>query len=595
MKSPSPNFTHPTLQLLPKCKTLNELKQVHAQMTATGLTLHTYPLARLLLSSSTLDVTYTLSIFNQLPNPTIFLFNIVISSLANHKHHARIAFCLYNRVLFQKRVRPNSYTFPSLLKACGLHPWVQHGSALHTHVLKFLAPTYDHFVQASLLNYYANSGKLGVARYLFDQISRPDLAMWNSILTAYVRNANNKSDDDDDVTSLSLETLYLFSKMQYSAVKPNEVSIVALVSACANLGALSQGAWAHLYILKNNNLRLNRYVGTALIDMYSKCGCLDIAYQVFDILSQRDTFCYNSMIGGFAIHGCGHRALGLYEKMKLESLVPDNVTFVVTMCACSHVGLVEDGCKIFESIKEVYGVEPTLEHYGCVVDLLSRSGRFKEAEEKVKNMPMKPNAILWRSLLAGARVHGNLEVGEFALKQLMDLEPETSGNYVLLSNMYASVNKWGDVKKVRKLMKDHGIIKTPGTSLVEIDGAMHGFIMGDKTHPLSKDIRLKLEEINRKLQEYGHKPRTKEVLFDIEEEEKEDALSCHSERLAIAFALMVANSNATIRIIKNLRVCDDCHASTKVISMVYNREIIVRDRNRFHHFKDGTCSCLDYW
>eukprot|EP00257_Ricinus_communis_P015525 XP_015573462.1 pentatricopeptide repeat-containing protein At4g21065-like [Ricinus communis] len=329
--------------------------------------------------------------------------------------------------------------------------------------------------------------------------------------------------------------------------------------------------------------------------MYSKCGCLDIAYQVFDILSQRDTFCYNSMIGGFAIHGCGHRALGLYEKMKLESLVPDNVTFVVTMCACSHVGLVEDGCKIFESIKEVYGVEPTLEHYGCVVDLLSRSGRFKEAEEKVKNMPMKPNAILWRSLLAGARVHGNLEVGEFALKQLMDLEPETSGNYVLLSNMYASVNKWGDVKKVRKLMKDHGIIKTPGTSLVEIDGAMHGFIMGDKTHPLSKDIRLKLEEINRKLQEYGHKPRTKEVLFDIEEEEKEDALSCHSERLAIAFALMVANSNATIRIIKNLRVCDDCHASTKVISMVYNREIIVRDRNRFHHFKDGTCSCLDYW
>ncbi|KAJ9182184.1 hypothetical protein P3X46_006207 [Hevea brasiliensis] len=599
MKSPNPVFTHPILQLLQKCRTLDTLKQIHAQMIATGLTLHTYPLSRLLLFSSTLNITYTLSVFNQIPNSTIFLFNTLISSLVNQKHHTHIAFSLYRRILSHKTVKPNSYTYPSLFKACGLHPWVHHGLALHTHVLKFLEPTYDHFVQASLLNYYANSGKLGVARYLFDQISKPDLATWNSILAAYASNASdisayNGRSGSEDVTSLSVETLYLFNEMLYSLVRPNEVTLVALISACANLGALCLGAWAHAYILKNN-LRLNRYVGTAFIGMYSKCGCIGLAYQLFDRLSQRDTSCYNSMIGGLAIHGYGHRALDLYEKMKREGLAPDHITFVVTMCACSHIGSVDEGCKIFDSIKEIYGIEPTLEHYGCVIDLLGRAGQLTEAEEKMRNMPMKPNAILWRSLLGAARVHGNLEIGEVALKHLMELEPETSGNYVLLSNMYAGINKWEDVKKIRKLMKDQGIIKIPGSSLVEMGGAMHEFITGDKTHPLSEEIYLKLEEINRRLQEYGHKPRIKEVLFDIEEEEKEDALSYHSERLAIAFALIAADSSAPIRIIKNLRICGDCHASTKLISMIYGRQIIVRDRNRFHHFNDGTCSCLDYW
>ncbi|KAK9289107.1 hypothetical protein L1049_017579 [Liquidambar formosana] len=203
-------------------------------------------------------------------------------------------------------------------------------------------------------------------------------------------------------------------------------------------------------------------------------------------------------------------------------------------------------------------------------------------------MPMKPNGILWRSLLGAARVHGNLEIGEVALKHLIQLEPETSGNYVLLSNMYARFNRWDDVRRVRKLMKDNGIEKMPGTSLIEIDGSMHEFLMGDRTHPRSNEIYLKLEEMSRRLQEYGHKPRTREVLFDIEEEEKEDALSYHSEKLAIAFALIASYSSVPIRIIKNLRVCGDCHASTKLISKIYGREIIVRDRNRFHHFKDGT-------
>ncbi|KAF8394361.1 hypothetical protein HHK36_020569 [Tetracentron sinense] len=496
-----------------------------------------------------------------------------------------MAFSLYSHILTHKSLKPNNFTYPSLFKACGSHPWFDHGRALHTHVFKFLEPPYDHFVQASLLNFYSRYGKLSLSRYLFNQICKPDLATWNSILAAYARNTS---------IDLSVDALFLFNEMQNSLIRPNEVTIVALIGVCADLGALSQGTWAHAYVLRSN-LRLNRFVGTALIDLYAKCGCVDLANQVFDQLPHKDTLCYNAMIRGLAIHGHGRKAVDLFDKMRWEGVRPDDVTLVVVMCACAHVGLVEEGLKCFESMKEVYGIEPKLEHYGCLVDLFGRAGRVREAEEMVRMMPMKPNAVLWRSLLGASRLHGNLELGEVALKHLIQLEPETSGNYVLLSNIYASINRWDDVSRVRKLMKDHGVDKTPGCSLIEIGGAMHEFIMGDKTHPHSKEIYLKLEEISRRLHAHGHRPRTKEVLFDIEEEEKEDALSYHSERLAIAFALIASDSNAPIRIIKNLRVCGDCHVSTKLISMIYDREIVVRDRNRFHHFRNGTCSCLDYW
>ncbi|GAB4843315.1 hypothetical protein Ancab_013280 [Ancistrocladus abbreviatus] len=320
-----------------------------------------------------------------------------------------------------------------------------------------------------------------------------------------------------------------------------------------------------------------------------------MASQLFDEFPQKDKLCYNTMIRGFASNGYGHLALELFERMKQQGLAPDDVTLVVTISACSHAGLVEEGHQLFESMEKDYGIKPKLEHYGCLVDLLGRAGWLQEAIEQIQRMHMKPNATLWRSLLGAARMHGNLEVGEVALQHLVELEPETSGNYVLLSNMYARINKWDDVNRVRRLMKDRGVFKMPGSSLIEIGGAMHEFLMGDKTHPRSKEIYIKLEEMNIRLQEYGHIPRTTEVLFDIEEEEKEDALSYHSERLAIAFGLVASESSAPIRILKNLRVCSDCHVITNLISKIYDREIIVRDRNRFHHFRNGTCSCLDYW
>lgn len=439
---------------------------------------------------------------------------------------------------------------------------------------------------------------MDIARYFFDQIMEPDLATWNSILSAYARNSSvNLSADPgllDENTTSSLEVLNLFGRMQKSLVEPSEVTLVALITSCAELGALGLGIWAHVYVLKNR-LTLNHFIGSALITLYANSGCLGLAKQLFYQLPHTDIFCFNAMIRGLAIHGRGCEALDLFEIMKQERFAPDDVTILAVMCACSHVGLVDEGRKYFEAMTSIYGLEPKLEHYCCLVDLLGRAGLVKEAEERILAMPMKPNAVMWRSLLGAARVHGDLEIGEAALKKLVELEPETGGNYVLLSNMYSCSNRWDDAKRVRQLMKERGVDKTPGSSLVEVDGAMHEFLIGDKSHPRARDIYLKLEEMNAKLQEYGHQARTREVLFDIEEEEKEDALSYHSERLAIAFALIATDSCTPLRIIKNLRVCVDCHSSTKLLSLIYKREIVVRDRTRFHHFHKGSCSCLDYW
>lgn len=472
----NPKFDHPTLRLLEKCKSLYTLNQVHSQMITTGLILHTFPLSRIILSSSAISLSYGLSIFSLIQNPTIFLYNTLISSVISSKNHTQIAFSLYYRILTHKTLKPNNFTFPSLLKACGSPPWLDHGRALHTHVLKFLEPSNDHFVQAALLNYYSKCGKLNLSRYIFNQISKPDLASWNSILAAYAHNATSSSNFIDNITSenhsLCLQALVLFRELQKTHIRPNELTLVALISVCADLGALSQGSWAHTYIIRNN-LKLNIFLGSALIDMYSKCGCLDLAYQLFENLPQRDTLCYNSMIRGFAMHGYADRALDLFNKLKPSGLVADEVTLVVTMSACSHTGFVEEGIKCFESMKEDYGIEPKLEHYGCLVDLLGRAGQLYEAKKMVEAMPMEPNAIIWRCLLGAARNQGDSDVAEVALKHLINLEPQTSGNYVLLSNMYASINMWDNVNEVRKLMKNHGVNKNPGTSLVEINGAVH--------------------------------------------------------------------------------------------------------------------------
>lgn len=570
-------------------------KQLHALFVTSGLALDTYPLSRLLRGLAAFPPlhSHAAAVLRHAPPPSSpFLSNTLTSSLAA-RGHTLLALSLYSLLLSPfSSPKPNNHTYPSLLKACAASPpSARHGRSLHAHLIKFLGDDgVDSFVRAALVNFYSKCGRIAACRYIFDQIPDPDLPTWNSILSAYARRRSNYLGRADSAA----EALALFEKLQFSSIRPNEITLVALIGACGDFGALCDGAWAHAYVVRNN-LVLNRFVGTALIEMYAKCGRLDLAHQVFDALPQRDTLCYNAMIRGLAIHGHGRRALTLFDKMRFDGPEVDDVTMVAVLCACAHAGLVAEGRNCFTTMEVDFGITPRIEHFGCLVDLLGRAGLVEEAEDVLRRMSMKPNAAMYRSLIRACRIHNETEIGERLIRKLIQLEPEHGGNYVLSSNLYADINQWDGVDRVRKAMKAKGIDKTPGSSTVEIGGVTHEFLLGDRRHPLSKEVYSMLDEIERRLLEHGHSPRTKEVLFDVEEEDKEDALTCHSERLAIAFALLSTEKGATIRIIKNLRVCSDCHASSKLISRIYGREIIMRDRSRFHHFRDGVCSCSDYW
>lgn len=282
--------------------------------------------------------------------------------------------------------------------------------------------------------------------------------------------------------------------------------------------------------------------------------------------------------------------------MKLDGQPPDHVTFVGVLSACSHMGLVEEGFKHFNCMSKVYALTPRMEHFSCMVDLLGRAGEFDRMEDFVNKMPVEPNVLVWRTVLgACSRANGRkTELGRKSSEMLLELEPQNAVNYVLLSNMYASSGKWEDVAKARKAMREAEVKKEAGCSWVTMKDGVHVFVAGDRAHVDRDLIYEKLQELNRKMKDAGYVPQTNFAMYDLELENKEELLSYHSEKLAVAFVL-TRTSSLPIRIMKNLRVCGDCHSAFKYISKIVQRKIILRDSNRFHHFNDGKCSCGDYW
>lgn len=336
-------------------------------------------------------------------------------------------------------------------------------------------------------------------------------------------------------------------------------------------------------------------VGTSIIDMYCKCGQVDLAGKAFNQMKEKNVRSWTAMIAGYGMHCRAREALDLFYKMIKAGVRPNYITFVSVLSACSHAGLVQEGWHWFNTMSHEFNIEPGVEHYGCMVDLLGRAGKLKEAYDLIEGMKVKPDFVVWGSLLGACRIHKNVELGEIAAKKLFALEPNNCGYHVLLSNIYANAGRWEDVERTRSLMKNRRLAKTPGFSLVELKGKVHAFLVGDKEHPQHEKIYEYLEELNVKLQEVGYVTDMTSVIHDVDQEEKEMTLRIHSEKLAVAFAIMNSVPGSTIRIIKNLRVCGDCHTVIRLISKVVDREIVVRDSKRFHYFKDGLCSCGDYW
>lgn len=518
--------------------------------------------------------------FDEMPRRDVVSWNAIIAGYAQ-SGRCEEALAIFQEML-AANVTPNESTMVTVLSACAHSGSV----ALGNWVRSWIEDNgYDSNLQLlnALIDMYAKCNDLDTARGLFEGIPRKDVISWNVMIGGYSHMNQYK------------EALMLFQRMLRSKMEPNDVTLLSILPACAYLGTLDLGKWIHAYIDKNLRNSSNASLWTSLIDMYAKCGDIEAAKQVFDCMKHKSLASWNAMISGFAMHGNADMALGLFSRMKEEGLEPDDITFVGLLSACSHACLVDLGRQYFTSMIKDYKISPKLQHYGCMIDLLGRAELFDEAEVMMKTMEMEPDSVVWGSLLGACRVHGHVELGESSAKKLFELEPENPGAYILLSNIYAGAGRWDDVARIRTLLNDKGMKKVPGCSSVEVNSVVHEFLVGDKVHPQSKEIYEMLSEIDELLEKAGFVADTSEVLYDMDEEWKEGSLSQHSEKLAIAFGLISTKPGTTIRIVKNLRVCRNCHSATKLISKIFNREIIARDRNRFHHFKNGVCSCNDYW
>ncbi|KAL3534540.1 hypothetical protein ACH5RR_003001 [Cinchona calisaya] len=611
-KTPHPPYP------LDSCTTMAELKQHHAQIIKLGLSLDNDTMGRVIkfcAISQTNNLNYALKVFHILPSPDPFIYNTVIRGFLQ-SNLPKNCLVLYTKML-ENSVTPNNFTFPPLIRACCIDIAIQEGKQVHAHVIKH-GLLLDGFSQNNLIHMYGNFNNLEDARKVFDNLENKDDVSWTTLISGYAqwgyvdeackvfesmpadKRRNSRVSWNAMIAAYVQsnrfqEAFALFEKMRLENVKMDKFVAASMLSACTGLGALEQGKWIHKYI-KESGIEVDSKLGTTIIDMYCKCGCLDEAFAVFNWLESKGISSWNCMIGGLAMTGRGVAAIELLKEMEREKKVaPDYITFVNLLSACAHSGLIDEGRYYFCYMTNVYGIEPGMEHYGCMVDLLGRAGLLEEARKVIDEMPIRPDVGVLGALLGACKIHGNIELGEEIGKQVIELEPSNSGRYVLLANLYANAGRWEDVANVRKLMNDRGVKKAPGFSVIELEGAVSEFIAGGRTHPQAKEIYAKVNEMLARIRSVGYVPVTDGVLHDISEEERENPLYYHSEKLAIAFGLLKTKPGETLRITKNLRVCKDCHQVSKLISKVYDREIVVRDRNRFHHFRGGECSCNDYW
>eukprot|EP01018_Ginkgo_biloba_P013574 Gb_33693 [translate_table: standard] len=631
--------------VLPACSDLGALKQgmeIHEKVIRSGIQSNIFVWNALVdMYAKCGSIDYAHNAFDKMPKRDAVSWNTMIAGLA-HNGRVEEALKFFQKMperdavswtamisgyaqnglgeealkLFQQMnltgMNANAKTFVSVLTACANLTSLGEGIEIHEKIIRSGFQT-DVFVGNALIDMYAKCRSIENAHDSFDKMHNRNVVSWTAMITGYAQNGHvdealklfQKMPERNVISWTAMiagyaqnghseEALKLFGQMQLEGMKPNSKTFASVLPACANLAALEQGKDIHDELVRCG-FQSDVFVGNALVDMYAKCGSIENARHVFDTMPQRDVVSWTSMISGYAMHGCGKEALKLFRQMQHSGTKPDHVTLVGVLSACCHAGLVDEGWQYFDWMSQYHHITPTMEHYGCMVDLLGRAGRLDEAEDFINKMPIKPDANVWGSLLGACRLHNNIELGVCVAEHLFELDPNNGAPYVLLSNTYATAGRWDDLEKVRKTMKERRVKKKPGCSWIEVNKLVNTFLVGDRSHPQTKEIYAKLDELSRQMKAAGYVANTKVIMHDVEEEQKEQILCYHSEKLAIAFGLINTSNGTTIRIIKNLRVCDNCHSAAKFISNIVKREIVVRDANRFHHFKDGRCSCGDYW
>lgn len=545
LQRPKPLSQDPSfiVEKIKKCSTLTELERVCASMIKTNATQDSFFMNQLITACSTLSrIDYAVLAFTQIESPNVFVYNAMIKGFVCCGHPFQALGCYIN--MLRGMVLPTSYTFSSLIKACtslsalGVgeavqgHIW-KHGFGSHVFVQTSLIDFYskvrrisesrkvfdemperDAFAWTTMVSSHARVGDMSSARILFDEMEERNITTWNTMIDGYARIGNVESAEllfnhmpTRDIISWTTmidcysqnkkfgEALAVFNDMRMKGISPDEVTMATVISACAHLGALDLGKEIHLYILQNG-FDLDVYIGSALIDMYAKCGALDRSLLVFFKMQDKNLFCWNSAIEGLAVHGFSKEALAMFSKMEREKIKPNGVTFVSVLSSCTHAGLVEEGRRRFSSMTQDYSILPEVEHFGCMVDLLSKAGLLEDALELIRSMKFEPNAVIWGALLGGCKLHRNLEIAKVSVNELMVLEPNNSGYYTLLVNMYAEAKRWRQVADTRATMKELGVEKgCPGSSWIEMERKVHQFAASDKSHPASNEIYLLLAEL----------------------------------------------------------------------------------------------------
>ena len=475
-------------------------------------------------------------------------------------------------------VAPNEFTYSTMLTAsvASLPPQI-HAQVIKTNYQSSTT------VGTALLHSYSKLCSTEEALSIFEMINQKDVVTWSAMLTCYAR-----AGDCDGATNV-------FIKMSMHGVEPNEFTISSVIDACASpTASVDLGKQFHAISIKHR-CQDAICVSSALISMYARKGSIESAQSVFERQTDRDLVSWNSMMSGYAQHGYSQKALDIFWQMEVEGIEMDGVTFLAVIMGCAHAGLVEEGRQHFDSMIRDYGITPTMDHYTCMVDLYSRAGKLDETMNLIGGMPFPAGPMVWRTLLGACRVHKNVELGKLAAEKLLSFEPLDSATYVLLSNIYSAAGKWKEKDAVRKLMDTRKVKKEAGCSWIQIKNKVHSFIASDKSHALSEQIYAKLKAITARLKKEGYCPDTSFVLHEMAEEQKEAMLAMHSERLALAFGLIATPPGTPLQIVKNLRVCGDCHTVMKMISVIEDRKIVMRDCSRFHHFSSGICSCGDFW
>ncbi|KAF8401916.1 hypothetical protein HHK36_012867 [Tetracentron sinense] len=518
-------------------------------------------------------------VFDRMPKRDLVSWNTVIAGSAQNGMYEEALMMV--KEMGDADLKPDSFTLSSVLPIFAEYVDVSKGKEIHGYAIRH-GFDFDVFIGSSLIDMYAKCTRVDDSRRVFCLLPHRDAISWNSVIAGCVQNG------------LFDEGLNFFRQMLMAKIKPRHVTFSSIMPACAHLTTLHMGKQLHGYIIRSGFLD-NVFIASSLVDMYAKCGNICIARWIFDKMESPDMVSWTAIIMGYALHGHAHVALSLFRKMEMENVRPNYVAFVAVLTACSHAGLIDEAWKFFNSMIKDYGIAPGLEHYAAVADLLGRAGRLEEAYEFISNMHIEPAGSVWSTLLAACRVHKNIELAEKVAKKIFKLDPENMGSYILLSNIYSAAGRWNEAAKLRVAMKGRGMRKKPACSWIEVKNKVHAFMAGDNSHPYYDRINEALKVLLEQMEREGYVPNTDDVLHDVEEEQKRYILCIHSERLAIAFGIISTPAGTTIRVTKNLRVCVDCHTATKFISKIVGREIVVRDVSRFHHFKDGKCSCGDYW